>query len=66
MSASVSVNGNEIKEVNGVFYINGNKVINNCISGNAETFNYPVKAFFTGFACGALFLILLVEIASAI
>ena len=62
MSAIVNINGNEIKEKNGVFWINGKKVINNQVDNSIG----KAPAFFSGFIAGVLFLIAIAELGKAI
>ena len=58
MSSSVSINGTKIEERRGVFYINGKRVVNNCIDG----FGIKASTFFAGFFSGVVFLIAIFEL----
>jgi hypothetical protein len=62
MSSSININGTEIKEKNGTFYINGKKVVNNCV----DSFGIKASTFFAGFVCGVVFLIAIFEFGLAI
>jgi hypothetical protein len=62
MSSLVNINGNEIKEKNGEFYINGERVVNNTVSG----FKIKASTFIAGFILGAVFIVALAEFGKVI
>ena len=62
MSSVVNINGTEIKEKNGDFYINGKKVVNNCV----DSFGIKAVTFFAGFVAGFMFVIAIAELGKAI
>ena len=57
MSALININGNKIEEKNGFFYINGKKVVNNCV----DSFGIKASTFFSGFVTGFIFVIAIAE-----
>ena len=62
MSSMININGQKIEERRGVFYINGNRVVNNCIDSTSKR----ASIFIAGFIFGAVFIVTLVEVASAL
>ena len=62
MSALINTNGKEIKVEGEDVYINGKKVINNCVG----SFGIEASTFFAGFVAGFIFVIVIAEIGKAI
>jgi hypothetical protein len=62
MSSLISINGKTIEEKNGEFYINGKKVVNNCV----DSFGIKATTFFAGFVAGFMFVIAVAEFGKAI
>lgn len=57
MSSLININGNEIKEKNGDFYINGKKVVNNCVDSS----NSKASIFFAGLSAGFMLAVVIAE-----
>ena len=62
MSALINTNGKEIKVEGEDVYINGKKVVNNCV----DSFGIKATTFFAGFVAGFMFVIAIAEIGQAI